>query len=339
MSVEIVTAIDGSDLAPPSTSHRRVTTEHHGDIEEIAMSSISRGSVDDPYNLTSKIVPGNEIARIQANTRKKRWAPFPNKATLHGFYNNQNESIERLLKPVHEHVQDAEDERSKSNLKYKIAVWGSLASSFILAGLQLYGAISSGSLSLITTMVDSIFDPMSNTMLLLSHKTINKVDLKKYPSGRARIETVANITFSFVMCTVSLILIVISIMKLVEGSDSETTKFHLPSVIAVSGAFATKLGLFLYCYSLKNSYSQVQILWQDHRNDLFINGFGILTSVGGSKLRWWIDPMGATILSCLISGLWSRTAFKEFRLLIGVSADREFLQLITYICMFAVSPS
>jgi hypothetical protein len=28
------------------------------------------------------------------------------------------------------------------------------------------------------------------------------------------------------------------------------------------------------------------MLWEDHRNDLFINGFGILTSAGGAKLKW-----------------------------------------------------
>lgn len=41
--------------------------------------------------------------------------------------------------------------------------------------------------------------------------------------------------------------------------------------------------------------------------------------------------MGAIILSFLIAGLWLRTAYEEFQLLIGVSAEPEFLQLITYI--------
>lgn len=35
-----------------------------------------------------------------------------------------------------------------------------------------------------------------------------------------------------------------------------------------------KFLLFLYCYSLRNKSSQVRVLWEDHRNDLFINGFG-----------------------------------------------------------------
>ena len=56
--------------------------------------------------------------------------------------------------------------------------------------------------------------------------------------------------------------------------------------------------------------TQVRILWEDHRNDLFINGFGIMTSVLGSKIAWWIDPMGAIILAVLILGLWGHTAYR-----------------------------
>jgi hypothetical protein len=35
-----------------------------------------------------------------------------------------------------------------------------------------------------------------------------------------------------------------------------------------------KFLLFLYCYSLRSKSSQVEVLWEDHRNDLFINSFG-----------------------------------------------------------------
>jgi hypothetical protein len=47
-----------------------------------------------------------------------------------------------------------------------------------------------------------------------------------------------------------------------------------------------KFMLFLYCFSIRKHSSQVQVLWEDHRNDLFINGFGLLMSAGGSKWAW-----------------------------------------------------
>ena len=134
------------------------------------------------------------------------------------------------------------------------------------------------------------------------------------------------------MTSVSFILIVLSATELAQGSKTRTKEFHYPSIIAIGIAFCTKLVLFLYCWALRNMYSQVRILWEDHRNDLLVNGFGILTSMGGSQLAWWIDPMGAIILSCLIATLWLRTAYSEFQLLIGVTADTQMQQWITYIC-------
>jgi hypothetical protein len=96
------------------------------------------------------------------------------------------------------------------------------------------------------------------------------------------LETAGNITFCFLMTAVSLILIVESIRQLTDKVDD--SKFHYPSVIAVGIAFVTKLCLFAYCWALRNKYSQIRILWEDHRNDLFINGFGLMTSVLGSKV-------------------------------------------------------
>lgn len=72
-----------------------------------------------------------------------------------------------LLKPVDDHRAEAKQAAGDNQLKYKIAVYGSFVANLMLAGLQLYGAISSGSLSLITTMADAIFDPMSNVTLIV----------------------------------------------------------------------------------------------------------------------------------------------------------------------------
>lgn len=299
---------------------------------------------NDPFQLSSKIKSSDEIERIKANTSRKRGSGCTPISTnkqawrarkLKGFYEDQNENIERLLKPVDEHVRQAKEEQGEDQLKFKIAVRGSFAANVILAILQVYGAVSSGSLSLFTTMADALFDPLSNVTLILSNRAVNSVDPRKFPSGKARIETAGNIVFCFLMFAVSAILIVMSARQLAVGSKDETSSLHLPSVFAVVIAFITKLVLFGYCWALRNKYSQIRILWEDHRNDLLINGFGILTSVGGSELKWWIDPMGAIILSCLISFLWLRTAYSEFQLLIGVTADPHMLQLITYICKYS----
>ncbi|PSN74590.1 hypothetical protein BS50DRAFT_19399 [Corynespora cassiicola Philippines] len=327
----------------PIARHVPASVRHgDGDSGDVERQSLPQYTEDnDPYRLAAALKGENELAQIRANSSRKRDGCGPialNKKAhkakkLEEFYESQNQNIERLLKPVDDHRRDAKEEEGANHLKYRIAVVGSFVANVILAILQLYAAASSGSLSLFTTMADSLFDPLSNLTLILCARAVKRVDARKFPSGKARIETAGNIFFCFLMITVSIVIIVESIRTVAEHDGAETNDFYLPSVIAVAIAFATKFSLFLYCWALRNKYSQVRILWEDHRNDLFINGFGVLTSVGGAKLKWWIDPMGALILSTLIIFLWSRTGYSEFQLLIGVTADTPTLQLITYISM------
>ncbi|KAI2608497.1 uncharacterized protein GGS25DRAFT_279600 [Hypoxylon fragiforme] len=298
----------------------------------------------DPFNLSSALKTTEQIDEIKANTTRKRttkgtsninrFVPNLQAQKVQSFYLDQNKRIEQFLKSVDEHKAEALQEAGDDHLRHQIAVHGSFAANVILAILQLYGAISSGSLSLFTTMADSIFDPLSNAQLILVHSAMKRVDPNRFPSGKARLESVGNITFCFMMIAVSLILIAFSCQDISNRIGSgEVNAFHFPSVIAVCVAFATKLALFFYCWGIKDKYSQVDILWQDHRNDLLINGFGVLTSVGGSKLAWWLDPMGAIILSVLISCIWGHTAFGNFMDLVGRAAPIEMHQLITYVCV------
>ncbi|OIW29569.1 hypothetical protein CONLIGDRAFT_333819 [Coniochaeta ligniaria NRRL 30616] len=344
------------------------------EIESQTIGTFPRTATEnDPYGLGARYKSAIELEEIKANTSRKRDAthqpsapedaspkdqgpsyglgqglaasrltsllPRKGRTALQArrvtsFYEAQNETISRLLKSVEEHVAEARQEAGDDQLKFRIAVWGSFVANVILAILQLYGAISSGSLSLFTTMADAIFDPLSNVTLIMTNRAVRRVDASRFPSGKARLETVGNIVFCFLMTAVSFILIAFSIKDLIDRQGStELNKFHLPSVVAVVVAFATKLTLFLYTWSIKDRYSQIRILWQDHRNDLLINGFGILTSVGGSKLAWWLDPAGAILLSVVVSAIWLRTAFAEFMLLVGVSASVEIQQLITYVCL------
>nr|POE73008.1 metal tolerance protein 3 [Quercus suber] len=308
------TSYEDADLMDPARQRpgfHRNSSDETEDVERHAPLP-TYTDANDPYSLRHGLKTDEQLETIKANVGKKRAGCVgkPKSAwrarRLTGFYEAQNENIERLLKPVDQHVQEARDEQGADALQYKIAVTGSFIANILLAVLQLYGAISSGSLSLFTTMADAIFDPCSNLTLILCNRAVNRVDPRRFPSGKARIETAGNIAFCFLMTAVSFILIVISARDLAEGNPKGTGSFHLPSVIAVAVAFCTKLGLFLYCWALRNKYSQIRILWEDHRNDLFINGFGILTSVG---------------------------AYSEFQLLIGVSADTPFLQHVTYISM------
>lgn len=69
-----------------------------------------------------------------------------------------------------------------------------------------------------------------------------------------------NIVFSFIMMSVSIVLIVESIQEIAtratSSDPSDKNTFHVPAVLAVSIAFFVKFCLFCYCWPLRH-YPQV----------------------------------------------------------------------------------
>ena len=95
------------------------------------------------------------------------------------------------------------------------------------------------------------------------------------------------------MSSVNLVIIVEAIRTLLSPTTDKS--FDLASILAVAAALGAqsvlstctetdylfnpsgvKIMLFLYCHTLRSKSSQVHVLWEDHRNDIFINGFGML---------------------------------------------------------------
>ncbi|KAK4448860.1 cation efflux family-domain-containing protein [Podospora aff. communis PSN243] len=295
----------------------------------------------DLFNLLSVYQdPESLLRQHHPDLAKKYWyTPWwpPRRRALLNFYTAQNTTIELILRSPSEHQSHARSLASATATRVQIAIYASLAANVLLSGLQLFAAVSSGSLSLFTTMADAIFDPLSNIMLILANRAVKHVDPRRFPSGRARLETSGNIVFCFLMMAVSVVIISFSVEDIVRGLASpgreEVNGFHVPAVVAAGVSFGTKMVLFLYCGALRERYSQVRIVWQDHRNDLFINGLGILTSVGGAKVRWWVDPAGAIVLSVGIAVLWARTAVAEFMMVVGAAATPDVQRLVTYVSL------
>ncbi|RKP09675.1 cation efflux family-domain-containing protein [Thamnocephalis sphaerospora] len=274
----------------------------------------------DPLQLRQALVDEGEVQRLQ-RSRKSR------QRRLGAFYEEQNELIDELLKPVGRTSDDVRNEAA-SNRRAAIAVYGSMGVNVMLFILQLTAAIASGSLALFATMADSFMDLLSGAILTLASREARKENIQKYPTGKSRMETIGIIVFSSLMATVSVQLIVESIRTLIASADAPD--MPLISVLFVSIALASKLGLFFYCYSLRDSPS-AQILAQDHRNDLFVNSFGLAMSLLAHHYQWWLDPAGAIAVSLIILRSWTHTAYEQIQLIVGKAADPAFLKRIIYI--------
>ena len=60
---------------------------------------------------------------------------------------------------------------------------------------SVYATVSSGSLSILATGVDSVFDIGSNILLFYIHQKSAKLDHNKWPVGGSRLETIGDIVY------------------------------------------------------------------------------------------------------------------------------------------------
>ncbi|WAR55707.1 hypothetical protein PtB15_6B450 [Puccinia triticina] len=279
----------------------------------------------DPLLLKNSLQDESVLSRLRKRGRKAR--------PVEDFYELQNQHINNLLKSLDEDAKEAIDASQSSATHVRIAIQASFIVNCLLAALQLYAAISSLSLSFFATALDAVFDPCANFALNYAHRYASKVDLRKYPSGGSRFETIGNIVYSGVMGCGSVVLVVESIESLAKGPGSADQRLHIPAIAAVSASFVAKAALFFYCWAVRNQDGQVRVLWEDHRNDLFINAFGIFTNAAGAKIQWWIDPLGAMLISLALIVLWGVSITREFKQLAGESAPVDFMQRVVYKAM------
>lgn len=104
---------------------------------------------------------------------------------------------------------------------------------------------------------------------------------------------------------------------------------NLRSPFTLTGS---KLCLYLYCKAL-SQYNTASVLATDHRNDLFVNGFGLAASLL-SRYCWWLDPAGAILVSLIILRSWVWTAYGERTELVGFVFGHGYKDKLLTIVIF-----
>ncbi|KAJ5762202.1 uncharacterized protein N7511_005584, partial [Penicillium nucicola] len=278
---------------------------------------------DDPLNLKQY--------KIEITEQKRNWVPsFGDDEKLNGFYKEQNEMIEGFLSSGDEERLKAEDEAQNGG-KVKLAVRASFVVNFCLFVIQLYAAVSTGSLALFATAADAFMDLVSSIVMLVTSRMSSRPKPYKYPVGRRRVETMGVIMFCALMTIVAIELIIES-AKSLAGGKTESEQLKLVPIICVGVAIFSKFCLFLYCYSLRR-YPAAHVFYIDHRNDLAVNGFGLIMSIVGDRFVWYLDPVGACCIALLILFSWTSTAFENVWLIVGKCAPREFVNKCIYVAL------
>ncbi|KAI9054943.1 hypothetical protein LZ554_002086 [Drepanopeziza brunnea f. sp. 'monogermtubi'] len=246
------------------------------------------------------------------------------------YYKRQNALIDAYLGAHDEEAAEVEDQKENGG-KIKFAVYGSTSVNLFLFVIQVYAAVSTGSLSLFGTAADAFMDLVSSTVMLITSRMARKPSLQKYPVGRKRVETVGIILFCALMTTVSIELIIESARSLAGGPRNDDTLKLIP-LLFVGIAIFSKGCMFVYCFLLRR-YPSAAIFMQDHRNDIVVNIFGLIMSIVGTKFRrvWFLDPAGAICIAILILTSWASTAYEHMWFLVGKTAPQDFLNKLVYV--------
>ncbi|KAB2636916.1 metal tolerance protein 10-like [Pyrus ussuriensis x Pyrus communis] len=162
-----------------------------------------------------------------------------------------------------------------------MAVHASNVVNLVLFAAKVYASITSRSLSVIASTLDSLLDLLSGFILWFTANAMKNPNQFRYPIGKKRMQPVGIIVFASVMATLGL-------QILLESGRQLASKVDLK--MKLYGAYA-----------------------QDHFFDVITNSVGLAAAVLAVWFFWWIDPTGG-IITVLenVHALIGRTAPPEF---------------------------
>ncbi|XP_046579606.1 metal tolerance protein 9-like isoform X2 [Haliotis rubra] len=263
--------------------------------------------------------------------------------SLRSYYKAQD----RLIESFEELQLEIDDAMLESDIKLlqKKALFYARLTFVVNCLLLIAKAVAStlsGSIAIISSLVDSIVDLASGIILWWATKAVKKRDPYIYPQGRTKLEPVAIIILSVLMAAASLQLVRESIQKIISiaSGTAGLPVVDIPVFAIAGGTIGVKFVLWLLCRRIPSP--SVQTLALDHRNDVCSNfvaiacgyvGSAELNKLSGISGLSYVDPAGAILISLYIVYNWWQTGAEQIRLLTGYTAQPEFLSKLTWICM------
>ena len=217
--------------------------------------------------------------------------------------------------------------RSICDLSVSTATRLTLSVNVLLLFFKIAAAIQSGSLSVISSLVDSTLDLFSGVVIAVTRYLMRHYNPFNYPIGRTRLEPVAILITASVMGTATLQVITTSIEDIASGNASPQINGFSGSIIVIT--ILMKGVLFLICRRVDNP--SVKTLAVDHKNDVISNFAALVFGLLGTFVYNNLDPIGAVLLALYIIFNWAMVGYEQLKNLVGHRADRRFLSKITYI--------
>ena len=230
-----------------------------------------------------------------------------------------------------------EDERERRATGEKRAKWAiniNVIANILLLAAKGIAATQSSSLSLIASLVDSALDLLCTLIIYTTNKLVQWRITRlqhKFPVGRRRLEPLGILAFSIIMIVSFLQILQESVGKLLPGEGKERVATQLPptAIGALVATVVVKGIIWFGCIRVKTT--QVQALAQDCKTDVIFNTLSLLFPIIGHAAKlWWLDPVGAALLSLFIIYDWAETLLENVARLTGAAVDDRILKKVTY---------
>ncbi|KAM0433021.1 hypothetical protein ACHAPT_004726 [Fusarium lateritium] len=241
--------------------------------------------------------------------------------------------IQRVEGNIGELLPDEEKEkRRKASRKANVAININVIANILLLAGKGFAVFTTGSLSLVASLVDSALDLLCTLIVWSTSRLVLwrlEAMRRRFPVGKRRLEPLGILVFSIIM--------VISFLQILQESFSRLLPPHAKAEIlswaAVASLLATivlKGAIGIGCRPIKTS--QVQALVQDCKTDVIFNTLSLLFPMIGYRANiWWLDPVGAGLLSLFIIYDWGHTCFNNVVRLSGEAADDHTLKKLIYL--------
>lgn len=202
----------------------------------------------------------------------------------------------------------------------------------LLLAAKGFATIYSSSLSLIASLVDSALDLLCTLIIYSTNKLVGwkLTRLKKmFPVGRRRLEPIGILVFSIIMVVSFLQILKESVEKLLPNGEHKTATLPPAAIFSMAATIVVKGTIWIGCARVKTT--QVQALAQDCKTDVYFNSLSLFFPLLGHRLDvWWLDPVGATILSLFIIYDWAGTCLENITRLTGEAANDRTARKMLY---------
>ncbi|ORX98187.1 hypothetical protein BCR34DRAFT_641257 [Clohesyomyces aquaticus] len=230
---------------------------------------------------------------------------------------NSEENVEVFL------PDEVREKRRKGERDARWAININVLVNILLLASKGFAALYSSSLSLIASLVDSALDLLCTVIIWSTNRVVGwklKRLQKKFPVGRRRLEPIGILVFSIIMIVSFVQILQESVQKLLPSGEHKTANLPPAAIFAMVATIVVKGIIWVGCVRVKTT--QVQALAQDCKTDVYFNTFSLLFPLIGHRFNiWWLDPVGASLLSLFIIYDWSSTCLANVTRLSGEAAS------------------